>query len=545
MRMKRQIDIKNNICNLKIVFLLFIVAICFIHLFKGTYSRYVITKDTTISISSGKYYFNISSNRYKITDSINEIQLTADNFQDNNVSTVDITYSINIDNPKFEISVNEGSLNNRVLKADGTNKNSETYKLKIVKKSGETVNETETINVGINVSSPFGNETKKIVIQYSNIVPKLQIELQNNPLRISKGNTSYMDIIKNNCIVKDDSGNIQTDAKITCELSSDFDINKISKYKIKYIAEKDGYITATNEVEAIVCTPPSIDFFTGSATDGIPEPTFILDNAVASYSSGNSIVHVRSTSEDPKMTFVFAPEHYFSPKEYRYVIVRYRCSSNQSNLMGLYTSATPTSQTYFAYRIIKSDGLWHELKIDLWSLSENESGAIKNQDWCDGGIRFDFTNNGNIDMDIDYIRFLKEDPDTHMEYAYFEGFDTQSYQNYTYVGLNILSCQNSVLSLTATTNDPQISMTLPENSYFDQKKYKFLYVTYSISTASDNMRFYFRLNEDYAIGMNITGGGLGRYHTVVFDLSANSNVWNLENITNWRFDPLVTPRSNY
>lgn len=507
----------------KILFILALISI--ISIVNVTYSKYLISKELELSVSAGEYFFNVKSNSDKVTKTKNSLIITAENFLNDDISIKDIEYNIEIDNPKFEVKTEEGTLN-KVLKAEANTKQTDTYKLIFSEKNDEDIEEEEIINIIFNITSPY-KDKREISIKFSNKQPQLIITPKNDPIRVSKGNANYLNVINNATTVRDDEGNTVTDSNLTYEIGAGFDVNTVGYYEVTYQASKEGYKSDTKTMRLIVSEPPDLDFIE-------PREYKAINSTITA--NAYSIIHLRSNHIDPQLSIEFSDLEYFSPQEYRYIAVRYKCLHNYPDLMGVFTASQPINNDYFAMvNNIRTDGVWTEVIIDLWT-----NPNIKNQEWIDGGIRFDFTNNENVDMDVDYIKFLKNPED--MDYVYFEDFSTPStFTRYNYTNLNVASCSNSILSLQAATDDPQMFIQLPEDQYFDQKKYKFLYIKYSINTPSDNMELFAVPIPDsqvYSMNTNISGGGLDQYHTVVFDLSSNRDVWNLEHMIGWRIDPV-------
>lgn len=118
--------------------------------------------------------------------------------------------------------------------------------------------------------------------------------------------------------------------------------------------------------------------------------------------------------------------------------------------------------------------------------------------------------------------------------------DFLEWNNYVADATIINSCKNGILTLTSTSNDPNIHMR--KVTSFNPKINRYIEVKYRITNnISTIMQFYCIENptsETYAIGKPLKSDG--QWHTVVFDLWGNTNVKNREEITGWRFDWCTT-----
>lgn len=90
----------------------------------------------------------------------------------------------------------------------------------------------------------------------------------------------------------------------------------------------------------------------------------------------------------------------FSPKEYRYIEIKYKTTDN--NFLKLFTMENSDDTKYLITSDeLITDGNWHDVVIDLWS---NEN--IKNQEKITGW-RLDWgIDKVGVSMQIDYIRVI-------------------------------------------------------------------------------------------------------------------------------------------
>ena len=86
----------------------------------------------------------------------------------------------------------------------------------------------------------------------------------------------------------------------------------------------------------------------------------------------------------------------------------------------------------------------------------------------------------------------------------------------------------------------QLSELIPTNSDDYVTIIPCLYVRYKFSGSSTQTMEFFMVpnptNQTYSIRKSVTSNG--SWKIAMFDLSSNSNVYNLSQITGWRFDPV-------
>ena len=116
-------------------------------------------------------------------------------------------------------------------------------------------------------------------------------------------------------------------------------------------------------------------------------------------------------------------------------------------------------------------------------------------------------------------------------YIYIEEFETlPSYANVS----TTWTASNSILTLTATGNDPRVNMY--NITSFDPKIYRYIEVRYNSNT-NTTMEFFMIENptdQTYAVSGDIIGDG--EWHILTIDLWTNEEVKNRDNITGCRWD---------
>lgn len=117
------------------------------------------------------------------------------------------------------------------------------------------------------------------------------------------------------------------------------------------------------------------------------------------------------------------------------------------------------------------------------------------------------------------------------KYIFTEEFN--SLPNYASVSTT-WSVSNSILSLTASGNDPRVNMY--SITSFDPQTYRYIEVRYKSDT-NTTMEFFMienPTNQTYAISGDIIGDG--EWHVLTIDLWSNAAVKNRDSITGWRWD---------
>lgn len=383
----------------------------------------------------------------------------------------------------------------------------------------------------INADKTISYNYKNNILSLSNItcdieieaikISNLQLVAKKDTLVMDKGSAVNVQVIKNNIqILGPNSTNLNLPVNYTVDRT--IDINKQDSYTLTYYVGSDITKSPTTTARLLYTKPTSIDF---------NEFPYEMKNTKLN-SLSNGYANISSINLDPQIKIEFDELNYYNPSDYPYIVVRYKSTSSQSNLMGIFTTSEPTDETYFTYiSAIKTDGQWREVVFDL-----TKSEAIMNIDYVNG-IRFDFTNNNNVTMDLDYIKFVKT---LDVEYQVIEDFTDNSYSNFTYTNITSVSATNSILSFKTTGGDSQIKVTLPEDKYIDNKLHKFLYVRYKYSGSSSMMEFFLIPNptdQTYSVSTSITGNNT--WNIARFDLSSNSSIMALDKITGYRFDPMT------
>ncbi len=117
------------------------------------------------------------------------------------------------------------------------------------------------------------------------------------------------------------------------------------------------------------------------------------------------------------------------------------------------------------------------------------------------------------------------------KYIFVQDFDTlPTYSTNT----TTYTVSNSVITLTATGNDPQVNMY--NVTSFSPLTYRYIEVRYRTSL-DGNMEFFMIENPvdgQYLISVPITGDG--NWHVLTVDLWTNEAVKNRSTITGWRWD---------
>lgn len=474
--------------KVKKIIIVLIIILALAGIIRLTYARYVIEDSIHVEILSPKYYFNVSADKTGLTESSNVVKITAKNFIDSNISNEDIAYNITIDNDKFDITIDTGNLT-RVLNVDGQNEESDVFSLTFLPKSEVTLDSIENITISFNVTSPY-IDTKELNITYEEEKQPLVLSALKETIVLDIGSTDYNEVIKNNLVVKDENGITISDAIKSYTLSSEININSVGTYTITYTASKDGYKTTTLETKPklIISKAPSIDF-----NDTL---SYVCSGTTIN-SQNLGIISLTSNNDDPQMRIPLDETEYFSPKVYKYAIIRYKVypgtiNAALSNIFALYVGVE--NADYLVSTQIETDGNWHEAILDL--TSNTFVNALDYISW----FRFDFINHSGVKMDIDYIKFIKSDQ---IEYAFNEDFtdsDPSNY-NYTFSGIYVneegeraFAYTDGRLTIRAAETlpvDPNVTMKLSSNNYLDPKVYKFIYVRYIIADASsDVMQFY-------------------------------------------------------
>lgn len=116
-------------------------------------------------------------------------------------------------------------------------------------------------------------------------------------------------------------------------------------------------------------------------------------------------------------------------------------------------------------------------------------------------------------------------------YVYVEDFDVSPSYN---VSNTTFTVSNSVITLTATGNDPQVHMY--NVTSFSPLTYRYIEVRYRTNSSS-MMEFFMIENpadQTYSVTGQMTGDG--EWHILTIDLWTNSAVKNRSSITGWRWD---------
>ena len=214
--------------------------------------------------------------------------------------------------------------------------------------------------------------------------------------------------------------------------------------------------------------------------------------------------------------------------------VFYQCSNIESiDISGWNTSNVENMDAMFA-GCVKLSKIYAG---DNWSTTSLITGSRMFLDCASlsGAISYDTSK-----LDVTYANYINGyfTRGIAKNCAYFEDFNDNAHTNYTYTYATVELCSNSVLKLKSTTADPRVKITLPESKYFSPKEYRYVHIKYR-TTSDTTMSCYMVPNPtDETYNIIQTTIGDGEWHIAVFDLSNNSSVWNLSQITGMRFDPL-------
>ncbi len=108
--------------------------------------------------------------------------------------------------------------------------------------------------------------------------------------------------------------------------------------------------------------------------------------------SVNGIITLKSTGMDP--SFNMNDVTYFNPREYRYIDVKYRTSSQAGTMQFVFENATLEEE-------LVCDGEWHTVTFDFGS----KSSSLGNSPIT--GWIWKWASESDVTMDVDYIRIYK------------------------------------------------------------------------------------------------------------------------------------------
>ncbi len=115
---------------------------------------------------------------------------------------------------------------------------------------------------------------------------------------------------------------------------------------------------------------------------------------------------------------------------------------------------------------------------------------------------------------------------------YREDFEAFTYQT---SGTKVNSCENSILDVTSTDENPFIIME--QMVSFQPKEYRYIEIKYK--TTDNKLLEIYTIKEPKDDTYCMTSNELitdGNWHTVVLDLWSNENIKNQQEITGWRLD---------